>query len=990
MQKFTSWAKKNWGIFVLLAVELAIIFTNFKPGTYLMGWDNVMPELNFRANLVRNLWGVWQEHRGLGLYDGMSHIALTIHTLFLWSVSLVLPQNLLRYFFQFLMHFLGCAGIYVLLMHLKQDDKHVRLISLAGGLFYQLNLATIQMFYTPLEVFSVHFAALPWLALTLIAYLKQGSKRTLGLFLLVSLLTTPQYFVTTLFLTTLILILSLILTYSFSGLKQKQGRWFFKRSAIALGGFILVNLFWLLPYIYGLPHNAPVIAQAKINQMSSQEIFVRNQAFGDIVNVFLLRGFSLDYVDLNQNNKPQLLMQPWRNYINQPLVLILSITLGLISVWGLIKCLVQKSKTQNSLSWPLSAFGLTFLMGFWMLGTNIPLLRESVGYLRSHIPFFAEIFRFSFTKGSLLFAFSYSIFLALGMTELLHAFSKSRAIQRVFLAGFIFLSIVIVSLPVFTGHLFYANLRIKLPPAYPALFKYMGQLDPASRVAILPQPEYWSWKHYSFGYRGSGFLWYGLNQPLLDRAFDPWSQQNENYFWELSYAIYAKDALKFANVSAKYDVGYLILDENLLSTGNNRSLFIDETKTLLSQVPAIKRIAQFDKLTIYERVGLTSNSFVQVGQNLPSVSPPYSWTDFDLAYQELGNYQTAQSALDYIYQYRSLFTKRAVSQREFHVTETPDQLILSPVAQGQQIALPRSTTLVYTSDSVPDLNPAKVTQCDLFRNGTTEAKTKSDQQTAYLEFTATNQRSCLSFNIPQLEHRNGFLVAVTSKHVSGRPLLISLINQTAKHVELETLLPETPTWETSYLILPPLTSDGLGYNVYLLNDAIGDIPSINDISRIQVYKFPYPELTHLKSSPSNNPIETQVSKTISVLHPNPAEYWVEIPGKNKDKTLILNQSYNAGWVAFAKTQEFPYFQRLKDHVLVNNWANAWFLEEEPKSADQAPFDPSTNSSEKDQSKLRRRWNESLTIYIFFWPQILEFIGFALLPLPFLWILLKKS
>jgi hypothetical protein len=38
-----------------------------------MGWDNVMPELNFRQAFITNIFGVWQEHRGVGLPDGMGH-----------------------------------------------------------------------------------------------------------------------------------------------------------------------------------------------------------------------------------------------------------------------------------------------------------------------------------------------------------------------------------------------------------------------------------------------------------------------------------------------------------------------------------------------------------------------------------------------------------------------------------------------------------------------------------------------------------------------------------------------------------------------------------------------------------------------------------------------------------------------------------------------------------------------------------------------------
>ena len=45
--------------------------------------------------------------------------------------------------------------------------------------------------------------------------------------------------------------------------------------------------------------------------------------------------------------------------------------------------------------------------------------------------------------------------------------------------------------------------------------------------------------------------------------------------------------------------------------------------------------------------------------------------------------------------------------------------------------------------------------------------------------------------------------------------------------------------------------------------------------------------------------------------------------------------------------------------LVNNWANGWTVK------------------------------NSGTIYIFFWPQLLEWFGFLLIPLPFVFLLIKR-
>ena len=93
--------------------------------------------------------------------------------------------------------------------------------------------------------------------------------------------------------------------------------------------------------------------------------------------------------------------------------------------------------------------------------------------------------------------------------------------------------------------------------------------------------------------------------------------------------------------------------------------------------------------------------------------------------------------------------------------------------------------------------------------------------------------------------------------------------------------------------------------------------------------------------------------TPMVSHPNPAFY--KVSGASAG-TLILSQSYDSGWIALQNGK------LLTRHVLVNNWANGWEI------------NPGTTS----------------TIYILFWPQLLEFLGFALLPIPFLWALFVRK
>ncbi len=951
LSKLARW----WPVIIIILVEIILFVANFKPHTFLMGWDNVMPEFNFKTNLIRSIFGVWQEHRGVGLYDGMSHIANLPHSLFLWLLSFVLPIQVLRYVFTFLMHATGGMGMFFLVKKLLQNpDRHPGLIQdqmldkisttgewipLLASLFYLFNLATIQMFYTPLEAFSVHFAAIPWLALTILNYLGNGSKGSLTAFFFTTLISTPQYFVPTLLLPTGLL-LSVILGVT---LLNDKTKW---KPILATGlGFLVINAFWLFPYLYGLPRNAPIIAQAKINQMSSGEAFARNQAFGDLKNVLLMRGFSLDFEDMMPDGTYTYLMAPWRSHLNNTIPIVLAWFLTGVTILGIVATIRKPYRH-------LLPFTILFLIAFIFLGNDIPILREATSILRTHFPLLGEALRFPFTKFSLLFVFSGSILLGLGCASM-------KKLKNIFVI-FCIIAIGFIAIPAFQGNFIYKNLRVNLPSEYLSLFAFMQTQDPNGRITLLPQPSYWSWKFYRFGYRGSGFVWYGLNQPVMDRAFDPWSAQNENYYWELTRALYSKNGSAVEQVFAKYDIRYILLDENLISTSHDRSLFTEETKELLAAMPKIKPLTTIGKLTVYERI-TNALSFIAFKDNLPTVSPIYKWTDNDVAFADVGDY-ISEAGGDVVYPFRSLFTKRSVNEREFTLVQ------------------PKEEDLVFDTATQSSLLASSATKCGLLRPGTMHAINQDDTTKSWLRLMAADQRACVSFGA-NISHKDGYVVKVESRHVSGRPLIFSLINDTAKHVEVETYLSEKQDWQTSSFILPPLAPDGLGYTVYLSNDAIGKTETVNDISRIRMYKIPYNDLVNLSSRDRSDGAAifrdcfACARNDISVSHPNPAFYQIKLNGASAatSPTLILDQAFDPGWIAWDGKQFLP-------HVLVNNWANAWL--EEPKSADQAQHEPSTNSSEKANAKPRRRW-----IVIFFLPQLLEWIGFALLPLPFLAIIL---
>lgn len=952
MRRFLPNLPSVWPIALLTFTEGMLIGANYKPGTWLMGWDNVMPEFNFLQAVRTNIFGVWIEHRGLGLPDGMGHAANLVHTLIVWLLSFALPADTLRYAFHFGMHLLGGIGAYLLLRFMLGGER--RAVPFVGAFFYMLNLITVQMFFTPLEAFSMHYAALPWLAWGFLGYLKTGSRTSLLRFAGIALLTTPQFFIPTLLLPTAMLLGSIAIF--------RLRSW--RRVLAGLCIFLAVNAFWLLPYLSNLPVNGPVIQGAKINEMSSQEIYARNRAFGDLPDVLSMKGFMLDFEDVNRDGHPIRVMDAWKTFSASPASAAGSTLIMAIALLGVLTSFRNSERERRSARLGILAAGI---FAFAALANNTPGISELINLLRAHVPLLGEAYRFSFTKFSLLYAIAVTAFFAIGLESLSRMTDRLQAASRLLSAcvmAFIVITISYNALPAFQGSFFYDNLRIKLPSDYMMLFKYMATRDPNGRTAYFPQPSYWSWKHYSFGYVGSGFLWYGLRQPLLDRAFDPWSNRNENYYWELSYALYSKDPAKLDAVLAKYDIRYIISDGYLLASGDDRALIPEEIAAELADIPSVRAVATFGRLKVYERDARTQ-SFVRTAGTLPQV-PAYQWTDNDVAYRDLGDYAAGKKteARSIAYPFRSLFTKRALDEREFTVTATQSAITLAATARNTANSLTVDTTVpVFSTSNTTVLTPQSVIPCGVLKPGTASAEEIMTPSATGLRLTSRNQRGCLSFAADSLPTADGYLTAVTWRHVQGRPLLFSLISNTAKHVEVETLLetstPSRDGWHTSYFVLPPLAPDGLGYTVYMTNDSIGQTETVNDIGSINFYPFPYQNLvsSHSPIPETATASAAVASNPTAVVHPNPAVYTVTMPSGHTAETLILSQSYNPSWYAYdmtglprvARLLPFLFGKSLTGHALVNNWENGWVL---PAQAQ--------------------------TIVIVFLPQYLEYAGFLLL------------
>lgn len=91
----------------------------------------------------------------------------------------------------------------------------------------------------------------------------------------------------------------------------------------------------------------------------------------------------------------------------------------------------------------------------------------------------------------------------------------------------------------------------------------------------------------------------------------------------------------------KFQITYLLLDKNVYSNSSPKALFYDETETLLSGIPQVKKDATFGDIAIY-KVDLAAkpHNYVVTKGLLPSTNE-YIFNNDDKAYKDLGFYKNS-------------------------------------------------------------------------------------------------------------------------------------------------------------------------------------------------------------------------------------------------------------------------------------------------------------------------------------------------------------
>jgi hypothetical protein len=828
-----------------------------------------------------------------------------------------------------------------------------------------LNLATVQQFYIQLEAFIIHFAALPWLFYTLIRFLESKTRKDLLIFLIVSLVATAQGFIPPLFVVYFVLLL-VFLTFYFITKPNLQRA---KRALFILVLTLLINAYWLLPVGYYSATHSDTYLNSYNNLASTEDFILKNKKYGNLADAALLKGFIFEAIDGNQSGQTFLIFDPWIKHLEKFGVKYIGFLFFAIVILGAI-FLIKDKKKYASL-----AFSLSLILSFSLLATNTPPF-SLVTDILDKIPILKQAFRVAFTKFSIATAFFYAIAIGVGISIILSAIKRH---------SYLFLSLLIIlllyfSFPVFQGNFLYSRTKISIPNSYFQLFDFFKNQDQKTRIADFPQGWNWGWNIYRWGYSGSGFLWYGIPQPILDRSFDVWGKSNENYYWELSYAIYSEKFNLIDQVMEKYQVNWIILDKNVISYLNpqefiylqklesylNSSSKFNLVKTFKSTDPKVRDIKVY---TVNLKNPVANFQEIISENSLKNIGPTYNFSNYDSAFQKYGSYYDNPSQnYDVYYPFRSLFSGRKADELATRIEETKTDLVfktqipdkgfslkipspdpnydpekpnVSVNGDNLMVSLPKNQITLYQSKNDPDFSNPKSSNC---QTPTASQNLKQENlQGNILRFTSKNTQNCHDIILSQLEERYSYLITFESRHLTGRQLELGVINRQARTATLDILLPQENDFKNNNIVIPPMQYYGLGYTLNFNNISIGDIETVNDIKNISVYRMPFYFLTNIEL------LNTQKHNS-------------------DNNVFVFYQSYDPSWKAYElksnnwldKTFPFIFGKELKNHFLVNNWANGWIIK--------------PNSNKK--------------VVVVYLPQYLEYLGFIILIVPVLIVLLQ--
>ena len=555
-KKLNSFLSNRFGEILLTLILILVSLLSFKEGFFLLSNDNYSPELNPTLSVQRYIESpAWRSYRVLG-FASESEQADVFRSGIFAGLETFLPNWSIGQIFALISLCVGTLSMAYLTTIFIRDfvsTKYSRYIFLISGVMYLTTLWTAWVFNFNMMPYITQFGFLPLLLLSVYLLMKDWSWAKVLLLSIASILFSSSSVIATLFFVNIFLITGAFIYWGYLH-KTK-----IRKILIGIGIFILLQLFWFLPFIqYPFSSTQNIIDSYTNRAITANTIDLESQMM-TVSNSARFYTRLLGTID-NPSTESYIfpMSEDFQAYDIYKVVGLLPLFL---SIMGLIFCIFKKK-------WKLLPLWFVLFALLFLLKNQNPPLGGIYIWLQENFNIFKQVFRWVSSKlgqSYLILLVITSVIGFLYTVDFYASFFKRKE-RKLFV---LIPVILIITIPLFyseylfKGQLFTNRALVNLPEEYYSLGEVLSE-DGNGRVFYAPPANNGYFREYEWGFVGSQFLGYIIPNPLMDMSLAIGSDVGESAMLELQNDFESGNLTELNKDLEKYDVEYILVDRSLV------------------------------------------------------------------------------------------------------------------------------------------------------------------------------------------------------------------------------------------------------------------------------------------------------------------------------------------------------------------------------------------------------------------------------------------
>lgn len=540
--------KSKASLILLVIFSIILIFPILNDPRYIISDDMRGPEINIDITLSKDINYIWQYSAGLGEPGHINIVDIFPYHVFIFILTkigfgYVITQKL---FITISFVFAG-LGMYYLLSILFNGKRPIA--TFFGALFYITNpFAFAIPYYHFYNIFMLPYIFIPILLGNIINILDNGNKKyyiqSIIIFILnISSLSNPGYIIVEFIPVGFYMIYKLFTDY------QRQTT--FSRISIYGILFLLINSFWILPFISLMQSNSYSNVENSSIRVATTGFYQRYTEYSTILNNFRLVNWPWYYKVPFTNDFAYRFKNFFEKYSLFDTYLFLPMFVFILAT------LLNNKNDRNSKFYFFSIFTVVTL--FLIKGPAPPF--GNIFYDFDKIfPLYTTLFINIYTK--------YGLHLSLGYSVIMGYFISyfEFKIERLHTKILLIIIMLLILFPMFTP--FMLNMigpqysYVNIPNSYFESAKIINSYDNNGRILNLPFPILNNFRFYKWGYTGAGLYYNFVDRPIVDKSYTVVSTFNQDSLSNIKYSIEQRDKILFEKLLNIYNIDFIVYNKD--------------------------------------------------------------------------------------------------------------------------------------------------------------------------------------------------------------------------------------------------------------------------------------------------------------------------------------------------------------------------------------------------------------------------------------------